>query len=241
MRTGMRILIGFGVAGTLLSAVLYCTELFAYSSQAVVEVCEPTLSREAEPITLPYTVEGTDLIIKELATYEGPFLEDGTYEEVSDVAALVLHNTGEKTLQTADITVYTQENVLQFKGTWLPAESNCVLLEVNRMPYTGEPITRCIGSQEKTVYENLLHSQLLLQEGSSEEICVFNTSEYSVGKLRLLYKTYLAQTDMYMGGVTNELELEELKPGKTVCVTPPRYVQGYSKVVFVREIEEATE
>lgn len=188
-------------------------------------------------IHFPYSIYGTDLTIEALSFYEGPYLEDGTYEEVCDVAALVVHNTGAQTLSKVSITVQTEKEALLFEGNWLLPGKTCVLLEKNKSIYANETVRHCEGISRVTAFENLLDGQVAVNEESIDRLKVTNLSENSLSHLRIVYKNYLTQTDMYMGGITYEIGIDGLAPGQCYTLTPPYYVKDYSKVIFAYTVQ----
>ena len=58
-----------------------------------------TVAEQTGEISFPYAIPDTGLVIQKIAAYDGVFLEDGTDEEITGVAAMVLENTGETAVE----------------------------------------------------------------------------------------------------------------------------------------------
>lgn len=231
MKAGIRLLAGLGIT------IGICALAAGFDHdepEIVASVCPPEQT-QLRTVMLPAEIVGTDLTAEALSYYEGPYLEDGSYEEVCDVAALVVANPLDTPIRQVQILVETEKEMLQFAGSWIPAGSKCVLLEMERNQYAGEAVYRCTGIQQAADMQNSVPVEL--REEGDITICVVNRSDSGIPALRLGYKTYLQQTDMYIGGITNELLIENLEPGREYCVTPPHYVKDYCRIVFMRTDE----
>ncbi len=232
----MRFLVSLGVVLGLVGAAYILTSTTQVTkTDSVLTMYVPQTTQQAQQLELPFTPADTDLVIEELTTYEGPFLEDGSNGEVSDVAALVVYNPLETAMEQANITVSTQTELLQFEGWFLPPKSRCVLLETNKKQYHYEPILDCAGRQKLSEAVNLLGSTLVLREDTQDILSLENQSEKETGEIQLYYKTYLQQTDTYIGGITRQLQSDSILPGQSRQFSPPYYVRGYVKVFLVAE------
>lgn len=234
MRVVLYFLICVGIAASFWGTAVCTAELFTPETSVVTSLLLPGPEGGSNGISvLPYTIPGTDLQIQSVTAYEGPYLEDGTYEEVSDVAALVVANTSEHPLQTVEISLFGLRRTLEFSGTWLPPGSSCVLLEKNRSLYREESYVGCSGNQSICKEENALEN-ITLDEVGDDTLCLVNGGPERQPPVLLRYKTYMQEEDLYIGGVTNEVLFPSLAPGETYTLTPPRYVKGYGKIIFAQ-------
>ena len=133
MRVVLHFLICVGIAASFWGTAVCTAELFTPETSVVTSLLLPGPEGGSNGISvLPYTIPGTDLQIQSVTAYEGPYLEDGTYEEVSDVAALVVANTSEYPLQTVEISLYTLRRTLEFSGSWIPARRRWLAVPSDR-------------------------------------------------------------------------------------------------------------
>ena len=71
----------------------FCSIVMAVALVLHVMACNRDFSKQ-QLCELPREILGCDLIAEQLIRYDGPFLEDGSGEEVTDVSALILRNCG---------------------------------------------------------------------------------------------------------------------------------------------------
>src|SRR5699024_2656987 len=76
------------------------------SPETVAPTAPPeTVAEQTGEISFPYAIADTGLVIQKIAAYDGVFLEDGTDEEITGVAAMVLENTGETAVEYTRISL----------------------------------------------------------------------------------------------------------------------------------------
>ncbi len=202
------------------------------SENIVLSVRRPAETQsKSEELSLPYTVRQTGFVVQALTSYEGPFLEDGSYEEVVDVAALLVSNTTEDIMKSVTVLVETNREIMCFTGTWLPPKSTCVLLSQEKSIYIPSVVLDITAQTEKA--DVAVYTDQLLWTEEEDGIHLTNVSQKDLYGIRVLFKTYLQQTGQYIGGVTNEAVVERLPAGKTTVLLPPYYVKDYTRVVTV--------
>ncbi|MBO5070133.1 MAG: hypothetical protein J6C37_07205 [Roseburia sp.] len=180
-------------------------------------------------------VLGKCLQIINIGSYTGAFVEDGTNEIVSGVLMLVVTNISETDLQYAQITLPTEEGEAQFSISTLPAGESAVILEQNRMPYTGqEDCSMAVISNIATFDEtlSLCENQLELQilDGA---INVTNISgEDITGDVVIYYKN--AADDLYYGGITYRVRIEGgMAADEIQQIMAGHFSDSGSKIMFV--------
>lgn len=88
------------------------------------------LIEEAE-ITQP----SAQLEVTAIGRYSGTYVEDGTEEEVTDVLALIVKNTGDTLIEYAELTLNCGEATGIFRLSALPVGSSALVMEANRLTY----------------------------------------------------------------------------------------------------------
>ena len=225
---------GWVAWGVLLTAVVcYSTAL----QVAGMMVCRPTdqtvCAVTRQELQLPISLEGTPLKILSVLSYEGAFLEDGGNTPVAEVLCILVENTGDSHIRSARIILCGEERMYSFQARDLPPGSRTILLETGGAPWVreGEFCYAC-GSAE-TVQEDLLTAgQLEITPVDMGSVAVTNCSEQTLTDLELTYKNYLADADVYQGGISYRHVLPVLQPGETVTINPERYASGYSRFVY---------
>lgn len=189
-------------------------------------------------VTFPVTFPGSGLTVQDMAVYEGPFSEDGSADNVTDVAAVILCNSSDQGIAYGEVTLQLDESQYSFVFTYLPPGGRILVPEASRKPYRESCITdcRCV----KLVRENfsLAQDKIRVTSKGMAGVVLENKTDQTLQHVYLRYKLHLNQEDIYIGGVTYRLEVGTLQPGQTVEVTPEHFVWGYSAIVEICTGEE---
>lgn len=178
---------------------------------------------------------GSDVKITRLLPYTGAFMEDRTDEVVTDILAIQVTNTGEKYLQTMDITLTSGETQAQFSlSTLFPGET-VVVLEKNRMAYSTAPEFE----QAQTSTVALFDEYPGMCEGKLEIQCldgIINVTNISnediTGDILIYYKNYVS--GIYYGGITYRVRISGgIKAGQIYQGTAAHFNPDNSTIVFV--------
>lgn len=175
------------------------------------------------------------LQIVNVGAYTGVYMEDGSDEVVSGVLMLVVSNIGKEAVQYAEITLPTENGDAKFSLSTLPAGESCVLLELNRMPHTGQEDLSRAYSQNVAVFHEAfsLWDDLLELQVLDGAINVRNISGADIeGDVVLYYKN--AAADLYYGGITYRIRIEGgMKANEIKQIMASHFDQDGSKVMFV--------
>ena len=194
---------------------------------------EPTYVQTGNQQGLPCAVRYTPLVAKQLSGYDGPYLEDGTEEELIGVAALVVENTATVGIEYVQLVVSQGQRELVFDATYIPPRGTVLILEKNRQSYTRDAVTGC---RCKTLIPGLFDwekDRVLIQPGEGFSMTVTNLTAEVMPCVRVFYKQHEGASDLYVGGITYSAVIPDLQPGETRQITPYRYANGYSAVVAV--------
>ncbi|MBE6960652.1 MAG: hypothetical protein E7448_08045 [Ruminococcaceae bacterium] len=184
---------------------------------------------EAAGVSLPYEPEEWDLIVEELISYDGPYIEDGTNAPVSDVAGVILHNAGDRGISFAVLALEQGNGTTYFTVTWLPPGERVLVLAMQRAAYSAEPITDCrvLGIRWDAFVSAPVSVQICpdgaleirnLTIGYQEEVC-------------LRIKQYWQEEGMYFGGITQCVKLPVLIPEEICVIYPEDFSPENAKIV----------
>lgn len=208
------------------------TQVTAPAETAAPEFTEPA---QAEEIIDTQAYLDKHLQILNLGSYTGIYMEDGTNEVVSGVLMLVVQNYGAEDIQYAEIILPTDSGEAKFSVSTLPAGESCVLLEQNRMAYTGtEDAAKAVSQnvapflQPMSLYQEQLKLQIL-----NGAINVTNISGEDIsGDVVIYYKN--AADDLYYGGITYRVRIEGgLKAEEIKQIMGKHFSETGSKIMFV--------
>lgn len=183
-----------------------------------------------QPLHFPFAVEGTTLIVERLAVYDGPFVEDGTDDEVTGIAALVLRNAGISTVIKANIVVEQGTRQLVFRADTIPPGAAVLVLDINRSAYDAADCTNCFGTARMQEFPMV---RVNVQPHGMGCLLVTNSSPLPLYELCLIHKQWQAPPGIFVGGISYQTTIDVLLPGQTVTVWPDHYVSDYSRVVLV--------
>ncbi len=224
MRRAMLMISGIGTGVGLFA--LFCVSIFYQCIPARAEETPPTT---IQAISLPCPVEDTALVAVGLARYEGPFWEDGSDDEVADVAALVIENTGGTHVAQGAVILDWGSDRLVFELSALPPGQRVLVLEKDRKAYLQTDFLSCYGWTRGVYPENM--GIVTLEDMGGSSMAVTNHTQGEIAAVRILYKNFDSGSGMYIGGVSYTTLVTDLRPGEVRQITPYRYFCGYSRVI----------
>lgn len=209
---------------------------FAYFGEDIRNEAVPAVQiPQSTPVerTLPCKIEGTELTAQNLAVYDGPFMEDGSGDEVIGVTALVLHNDTNTFLEWGEVELATDSTTLCFRFTALAPDATILIPEKNRSEERPESFLHCSGTVQTIQQQPIGKDKIRIAEVDLTTLSLTNQDLHAYEDIRIYYKRYDTPSQMYIGGNTYTAQIGLILPGQTVCVSPYRFVRGYSRVVTV--------
>ncbi len=192
---------------------------------------ETAVTDSLTAIQFPYKLENTDILIKGLYPYDGPYWEDGSGAEVTGVAALLVENVGSFGIDKARITVCQGKRLLRFNLKTVPPGATVAVLEENMAGFGQEGILYCFGSGALQL-QGWDMSDFNFENIGLDELCIKNISDKRLTNIRLFYNDYLQ--GMYIGGAPYKYIIDELQPGEEVTISPDRYACGISRILCIQ-------
>lgn len=213
-----------GLCGSVAAGVLLAANCVSAAST-------PVVARVS--MSFPCIIEGTPLMIQGITGYEGPYIEDGSDEEVADVAALILYNAGEIMIAEADITVQCAESTFRFALTDLPADSAVVVLEQEVQPWIPQNVYLCTASYKLNENDDFTNQQLHVRQTDTSILEISNLTDEPIYDITIGYKTWSKEIGCYLGGITYKTHIDTLQPGQILLLSPDHYAVGSSKIVNI--------
>lgn len=213
-------------------ALLFASVAFLMLAGMMMVVASMQDSSIHTGISLPYTISCTSICVNRVASYDGPFYEDGTGREVVDIAALEICNQGDVVIPYACIVVTAGKTQYTFQATMIPVDTPVLVQESYAQPYFTDPITHIFGWN--TVSKCYMNQQVTITETAMSELTLFNHSTEPVAGLKLYYRTYYPEGNIYCGGKAFSVAVPEMLPGETRKLYPDYYVSGYSRIVYIK-------
>lgn len=172
------------------------------------------------------------LEIVSIGKYAGLFVEDGTDETVSDVCAVTVRNSAEKTVQYAHLTLTIGAAAYEFDVTTLPPNAEIQLLELSRQP---APENADGYSADVTMYtafdsEPGMNADALEITTQDTAITIKNITDQDMGQIYVYYK--VAYGELYLGGITYRVGVGSLAAGESTTCYAGHYSTDYCKLMF---------
>ena len=155
-----------------------------------------------------------DFSVSEVFAYTGPFVEDGSNETLSNVAAIRVQNRSEQAIRYVEFSVPTGAGELRFTCTTLLPGKSVLLLEENRTVFTGAAATG-IQTGGKIYFDEppTLYPETFEVVVSGHVMTLRNLSDKPVpGDIYVYYKK--TDADGYLGGITYRVHFSDLAAGR---------------------------
>ncbi len=191
----------------------------------------PEIAAETD-FRFPFAIANTDLVAMALMSYSGVYLEDGSVEEVSDIAAVILRNDGMETLEKANIELWQGEKKLTFVLDYLPAGEKILVLEQGREKYREDVVTGCKGTV--ALAQKDIPGLVTVRETQGRYLLITNPGSLPLRNITLYYKTYDPELGMFLGGIAYEIAIYHIAPEETYVAEPGYYISGESRIVKIK-------
>lgn len=189
---------------------------------------------EPEKIAFPYMVPNTTLEILSVNSYDGIYVEDGSDIEITGVSAIMLKNTGDQCVDFAKIQMKGSKTDLEFVASGIEVGATVAVMESGKAPAVDqdyEQITAEVALTDTFEQSDGIVDVTETEEGSLD---IANISGKDIPCVRIFYKFYMEDEQMYIGGITYTAKITDLKAGTSVNVAPSHYAPGGSRIVMVK-------
>ena len=203
----------------------------------VVEIPDP--KPEETGLQFPCEVPGYNLKIEKLAPYNGLYVEDGSNVQVTDVAMLLVSNNGDKPVEYTEITVTFANETLYFQITALPAGAKLVVQEKNGKSVPSDTPQKAEALVVRRA-EMAVAPELSVTDNGDNSLTIKNLTDETIPMARVFYKYYLANEDMYVGGIAFTVRITQLKANGSVTVQPSHFASDTSRIVMASTYDSET-
>lgn len=188
-------------------------------------------------VQFPYAVPGTDLVITGLKSYDGVFIEDGSNEERSNVAALFLENKGDKDIEFVNIKLFGDTETYEFSITGAEAGSTVAAQEIDAKQLIDQKYSAADSIASEPI-DFGKDENIEITENESGSLTVSNVGSEDIPVVRVFYKYYYPDQNAFLGGISFTAKITDLAAGESQTITPSHYQSGSSKITMVRTYTE---
>ena len=184
-------------------------------------------------ISFPYEIVGSGLVVEQVRTYSGYFLEDGSDREVSNVAVIVLTNNGGD-LEFAGIGISQGSRNLAFSASQIPAGATIIIQEQNGAAFDmDDPYYSATATTTPTEGFEMSREYVSVKDNGDNTFTVRNITDQTLSKVQVFFKNYLPDEGVYVGGITYSITLQDVEDGTEVDVRSDHYDSQYSTILEV--------
>ena len=137
-------------------------------------------------------------------------------------------------VEFARITLSCDGMPITFELSDLPSGATVVAQESSQTAYQDGVYRDCTADIAEIDVLEQSTEQISVQENGDGSLTVSNLTDSLIPCVRVFYKFYMTDEDVYVGGITYTAKLTDLEAGGSQTIIPSHYSLGYSKVVMVR-------
>lgn len=184
-------------------------------------------------ISFPCQIPGYDMTVEKLAPYSGMFVEDGSNGNVENVAMLLVKNDGDFPVEYTQIRVECGQEELLFDISALPAGEKLVVQEK-----TGKAVPEAKASAASALVVQradmeMSEGKVQVTDNGDNTLTVKNLTKETIPTVRVFYKYYMDEEELFVGGIAFTLRISGLGAGASMTVQPSHYTSTSSRVVMV--------
>lgn len=212
------------------------TEPPSTSNDVQTETQETTLPIETTPEKEDYllSIDG-NIKIKEIGSYTGPYMEDGTDEDVEDVLQILVKNIGDEPLQYAKIALLSENEEAVFEMTTLFPGESMIVLEANRKAASAATEFTSVRADNIAYfqYDPTVHADKLSIQPLDGGFNIKNISGEDIGgKIVIYFKDY--KDGQYIGGITYSGTIQDgMKADELKQIMTDNFSADNTKIVFI--------
>lgn len=196
-----------------------------------------TADRSMSSVSLPHTMGNASLQVITVGRYSGYFTEDGSYDAVSDIAAVVVQNVSGDFIRSATITaVGDGGKEYKFPLTSLPAGRSVLVLESGKSVIAENEKISALATGVVETQTAELHKDKVQITYTNGNFNVKNLTDKNLSAVYIKYKSYTSG-NVYMGGVTYNATIDNLGSNSEKQCKPLNFYNGYSEIMMVQIIE----
>ena len=189
-------------------------------------------------IAFPCRVNPYGLVIEKIGNYTGKYVEDGSNTTVNGVAMILVRNESGHDIQYATLSMKYDDVTLLFEISALPAGGTAVVQEKARRGVPDGDPRACDALVVQQAQPGFTAEQVSVTENEDGSLTVTNLTDETIPALRVFYKYYLEEEQIYVGGIAFASKVTQLRPHSSATIRPTHYEKGSSRIVMVAAYEE---
>lgn len=180
--------------------------------------CGKDDQKETEPqVIKTFELKDEKITAENVSPYEGKYLEYGDVETVSGLYAMKFTNTGDQTIQDAQLVFSDGTQELTFRFEMLPAGQSVIVAELNQLTVASEELNYVDGTI--TYLEGILENKDSVQVVDNKDgaVQVKNVTEDMLPLVRVFYRP-ADENGNPIGGPCKSVMVDGIEAGAAVDV-----------------------
>lgn len=183
-------------------------------------------------------IKNSGIVAHGIQPFNGVFIETMQDTACSNVATILLENTTDRMIAYLLLTLDAEGTTWTFEATAIPAGAHVIIQEKGAKAYIKGNVSCKDLQLAKEENTGKLEGEVFVETGENGSLTVKNISQEDIPILRLFYKLKLNGENVYVGGITYTVKLEDLKAGDSQTVYPSHFVKKYAEIMMIRKYEE---
>ena len=184
-------------------------------------------------VSFPCTIPGYDISIEKMGPYNGIFVEDGSNANVKNVAMLMVKNNSDFPVEYIQIRVLCGQEELLFDISALPAGERLVVQEKTGKTISEDQATSATALVVRRADMEMSEGKVQVIDNGDNTLTVKNLSNETIPTIRVFYKYYMEDGNLFVGGIAFTVRVSMLGAGASVEIQPSHYASRTSRVVMV--------
>ena len=180
--------------------------------------CGKDDQKETEPqVIKTFELKDEKITAENVSPYEGKYLEYGDVETVSGIYAMKFTNTGDQTIQDAQLVFSDGTQELTFRFEMLPAGQSVIVAELNQLTVASEELNYVDGTI--TYLEGILENKDSVQVVDNKDgaVQVKNVTEDMLPLVRVFYRP-ADENGNPIGGPCKSVMVDGIEAGASITV-----------------------
>ncbi len=144
----------------------------------------------------------------------------------------MLKNNGGN-LKFAGIGISQGTRSLAFTGSLIPAGSTIILQEQNGAVYSMDPYYSATATIDFADSFEMSQDLVSVKDNGKDGLVVTNISDKTLPYVKIFFKNYLLDENIYVGGISYNITLDDLEPETSTEVSASHYSSEYSVILQV--------
>ena len=146
---------------------------------------------------------------------------------------LMIHNQGDLPIEYTQISVQVGQEQLLFHITALPAGEKMVVQEKSGKPMPNDTASAAKALVVQGADMEMSEDLVRVTDNGDNTLTIQNLTNQTIPTVRVFYKYFMEEENIYVGGIAFTLRITRLGPGAAVTVQPSHYNSETSQVVMV--------